>query len=53
MACVKTGSIVKTKDGSQFAGTGDLARTGREEVPLRFNKTGDFSDVMALTGDGE
>ena len=52
-AYVKTGSIVKTKDGSQIAGTVDLGNEGIKKFLCRFDKAGNFIDVMALTSDGE
>lgn len=52
-AYVKTGNIVKTKSGSQIAGTVDLGDQGVKKFLCRFDKKGNFIDVMAMTSDGE
>lgn len=51
---VKTGKIVKARDGSlSIKGTVDQGSEGMKAFQCRFDKKGNFIDVMALTSDGE
>jgi hypothetical protein len=51
---VKTGKIVKAQDGSlSIKGTVDKGSEGIKAFTCRFDKKGNFIDVMAMTSDGE
>ena len=51
---VKTGKIVKARDGSlSIQGTVDKGSEGIKAFACRFDKKGNFIDVMAMTSDGE
>lgn len=51
---VKTGSLVKAADGSSsISGTVDKGAEGIKRFKCRFDRSGRFIDVMAMTSDGE
>lgn len=51
---VKTGKIVKTKDGSySISGMVDKGNEGIKKFKCRFDRSRNFIDVMALTSDGK
>ena len=51
---VKTGTIVKEKDGSySISGTVDKGNEGIKKFKCRYDAGRNFIDVMALTSDGK
>lgn len=51
---VKTGTVAKAADGSSsISGTVDKGNEGIKRFKCRFDRSGRFIDVMAMTSDGE